>query len=142
MLLDSGLFRYKGFGNCESFCDLSVYVKTDIQLGPKALVIMHENPANTGTSVTNSSEYIAVIVYNKYLKPKGIKPEEVFWVESSRESKEATEDDWDKVTYSWTKDVPEKPRWESTSRQFVEALKISMMEESNESQVQSKASGI
>lgn len=134
MLLDSGLFRYKGFGNCESYCDLSVYIKTDIQLGPRALVIMHENPGNPGTSVTNSSELIAVVVYNKYIKEHGIRPDEVYWAESCSESD--MPETWDKVTYTWKDTVPERPRWESTSKEFIHQLEVSMMEEKDESQVQ------
>lgn len=137
MLLETGLFRYQGFGNCRSYCDLSVYLKSDIQLGPKALVIMKENVGNPGTSVTNASETIASIVYNKYLKPRGVKPSDVFWAENSQdeEAPDGSPSSWDKVTYTWLDNLPSKPKWETTSPQFINVLIASLSEEENELKV-------
>lgn len=139
MLIESGLFRYHGLGNSRSYCDLEIYVKKDIQLGPKALVLMTDNPGNPGTSVTNASEIIASIVYQKYLQPLGIAPEDIYWAEQCSDPEHNhSKDDWDAISYDWKGTVPVKPHWKSVPGELIRGLKTSYLEEDNDSEVPSK----
>ena len=132
MLIEKGLFRYHGLGNCASFCDLEIYTRSFTNMGEKALVFIVENPSNSGTSVTNSSETIASIVYQKYLKPRGLKPEDIYWAECCNDvTHEVPNELWDNITYDWEGTVPVKPHWKSVDSGYIKNLRMSFLEEDN-----------
>jgi hypothetical protein len=140
MLIEAGLFRYHGLGNSRSFCNLEIYIKPDIQIGPKALVLIIDNPNNPGTSVTNASEIIASVVYQKYLQPKGITPSDIYWAEQcGNPEHNHPKDEWDAITYDWQGIIPVKPHWKSVDGKYISGLKTSFMEEENDAEVSCKA---
>lgn len=59
------LFEWQGFGNgfgkWESMCRIRVYEHEERQI-----IVATELPENTGTSITNAAENLAILVINKY----------------------------------------------------------------------------
>src|ERR1700747_14228 len=66
-------YDYKGFLNCDSFCDIEVHRRTD----GKYVFVATELRDNPGTSVTNFAEHLATAM----CKQHRLKPEDVIWIE-------------------------------------------------------------
>lgn len=61
-------YKYKGFGGCESVCNLEVYGN---------LVIATERGDNTGTAITNVAGQLATEICERF----DIAPSKLIWVE-------------------------------------------------------------
>ena len=116
------LYHYKGFGGCESQCDLEIH---------KNLVIVTEIPENEGTSVTNVAEQLATQICEKFK----IDPSKLIWIEHYPERGEWKDYDesYDLVQFNLeggnpffpndSKGVLSNPRWTPITKEVAEALK-------------------
>lgn len=108
----NGLYRYLGYFNAVSHCELKVYVHDKKH---EAVVIFCEVPSNQGTSVTNAAEHLASVVHEKVIG-YNYKPESVTWVEHYPDS-----DTFDLVSFKTSRPYT-MPAWTRSSREEVEKL--------------------
>jgi hypothetical protein len=85
---------------------------------PEMIVFLGERPDNPGKSVTNAIELLAQKVYGGIVKPLGIKPWEVCWVECYIDQEPFT---MDVVTFKHDREIGaeecwEDPKWADVSR--------------------------
>jgi hypothetical protein len=97
MLAHDTLFSWKGngggIGNWQSKCHLAIYVKT----GLPDLIIVSDLGADSGTSITNSSENLATLIINKF----DLNHDNFTWIE--RYDSEASVVTFDKLGMSFIK---------------------------------------
>ncbi len=82
LLADDSRFQYKGFGGCDSHCQMKIYNMDDERL----LLHLHDPTDNEGTTVTNGVEGLTSIVFNTvvpHLEIKEANPEDFLVLISS-----------------------------------------------------------
>ena len=67
-------FEYKGFGDCDSHCNIKIFRSTKDRF---VMVMATELPDNTGTSITHMAEPLATEVCRQY----NISPHKLIWIE-------------------------------------------------------------
>jgi len=108
-------YNYKGFWNCDSFCDIEVHRRGD----GKYVFVATELPDNPGTSVTNFAEHLATAMRSRY----GLKPEDVIWIEHYPEAKNRRKEDFDLVRFLGTEgDSFRSPVWTRITEQAADEL--------------------
>lgn len=89
-------YDYKGFWNCDSRCDIEAHRRSDGKYVFVATQLPRNRvPDNPGTPVTNFAEHLATAMHRQY----GLKPDDVIWIEHSREAKDRRKEDFDLVRF-------------------------------------------
>lgn len=121
-MIDKFRFDYKGFGNCDSFCYLTILTIRDAYHNRfLTVVIFHEAEDNPGTSITNMSEYLAQKVKDIYFPNRP--SDDVRWFEHY-EYLSTIGETWDEVFYDIENDKYSHPRWKSSSFETVNNFKL------------------
>jgi hypothetical protein len=98
-------FRWRGFGNgfgtWESLCRLRIYETPE-----QAVVIATELPENTGTSITNAVESLAMMVVEQY----ELRPHTLVWIEHYPAHRDLPET-FARVQLAWEGQRFYAPRW-------------------------------
>jgi len=96
-------------------CDVQVLVE---ERSYGATVVLSERKDNPGRSVTNAVEEIAALVRHAILKPLGVNPDKVRWVEHYA-ANAARPETWDEVTfarYDQEREMYYTPAWRHIAR--------------------------
>ena len=107
------IYTYKGFRGCESKCELEIISN---------LVIATQSKENTGTSITNMAEYLAMLVCNDF----HIEPTKLIWIEHypKRGEIHPYPESFDLVCFNIDEDgIFSEPRWIPISKAVVDALR-------------------
>ena len=110
------ILHYLGYGECHSKCGYEIK-----DFGGEITVILTELKDNPGTSVTNKVEFIASLIYSKYLSDKPVS--DIKWIEHyPRRGK--IEETFDLVELTWLveKKMFITPRWSRLSKQELEYI--------------------
>ena len=99
----TGVFHYKGFGNCDSKCKLHIKEVTNPRYGATTFVCF-EN-MGVGTSVTNMSEDLATMITRQF----DLNPENCRFFESYKYDREPRT--LDEITYTWEDGIARHPKW-------------------------------
>lgn len=101
------LYNYKGYGGCDSVCDIVIH---------NNIVIATELEDNKGTSITNIAEGLATQVCKEF----NIDPEKLIWVEHYFSSVALKQETFDIVEFTFLENGEcVKPKWRrSTEAEF------------------------
>ena len=107
-------YNYNGFRGCDSWCDIEVQRRND----GKYVFVATEVPDNPGTSVTDFAEQLATAMRRQ----RGLKPEDVIWIDHDPEAKDRRKESFDLVRFAVLGDTFRTPVWTRITEQAVDEL--------------------